>query len=254
MVYVTGDTHGSFERFLTRNFPQQKAMTKDDIVIILGDFGGVWQQVETASENSTLDWLDEKSFTTVFVDGNHCNFDRLNNEFEEVDFCGGRAHKIRDSVYHLMRGYVFTFDNHSFFAFGGASSHDIQDGILNPDDYADDIEFLTEYSIRLKRRDMFRVKGVSWWPEELPNEEEMERGRQALARCGNKVDFVVSHCLPQSVSAELGYKDSDVIVKYFQNLLDSGLTFSEWYCGHYHVERRLHCEYQVLYGSIMRII
>lgn len=43
MIYITGDTHGEFgRRFNTQNFPEQKPMTKDDYVIICGDFGGIW--------------------------------------------------------------------------------------------------------------------------------------------------------------------------------------------------------------------
>ena len=33
MIYITGDCHSNFERFNTRNFPEQKEMTKDDYVI-----------------------------------------------------------------------------------------------------------------------------------------------------------------------------------------------------------------------------
>ena len=43
MIYVTGDTHSRFGRFNTDNFPEQKKLTKDDVVIICGDFGGVWK-------------------------------------------------------------------------------------------------------------------------------------------------------------------------------------------------------------------
>ena len=39
MMFVTGDCHGDYRRFNTKNFPQQKEMTKDDYVIICGDFG-----------------------------------------------------------------------------------------------------------------------------------------------------------------------------------------------------------------------
>ena len=42
MIYITGDTHGGFQRFTTGNFPQQKQMGRNDYVIICGDFGGVW--------------------------------------------------------------------------------------------------------------------------------------------------------------------------------------------------------------------
>ena len=91
MIFVTGDCHSEFQKFSTDSFPEQKEMNKDDIVIICGDFGAVWDcDGISPSEAYWLSWLDEKPFTTVFVDGNHENFDRLNSEFEIVDFHGGR--------------------------------------------------------------------------------------------------------------------------------------------------------------------
>ena len=38
MIYVTGDCHGNFARFEQKNFPEQANMTKDDTVIIAGDY------------------------------------------------------------------------------------------------------------------------------------------------------------------------------------------------------------------------
>lgn len=98
MIYITGDCHSNFERFNTRNFPEQKEMTKDDYVIICGDFGGVWNKDgESKMETGALDWLDGKAFTTLFVDVNHENFDRLYAYPVEM-WHGGKAHKIRPSV------------------------------------------------------------------------------------------------------------------------------------------------------------
>ena len=102
MIYVTGDCHGDFRRFSSDNFPEQREMTREDYVIVCGDFG-LWQ--DTKDERYWLDWLSRKPFTLLFVDGNHENFDRLySNEFEVCDFCGGKVHKIRENVLHLMRG------------------------------------------------------------------------------------------------------------------------------------------------------
>lgn len=42
MTYATGDTHGGFQRFKEEHFPEQARMTRDDYVMICGDFGGVW--------------------------------------------------------------------------------------------------------------------------------------------------------------------------------------------------------------------
>ena len=40
MIYITGDTHGDWmSRLNVHVFPEQKEMTKDDTVIICGDFG-----------------------------------------------------------------------------------------------------------------------------------------------------------------------------------------------------------------------
>ena len=38
MVFVTGDCHGNFARFEQKCFPEQANMTKDDTVIITGDY------------------------------------------------------------------------------------------------------------------------------------------------------------------------------------------------------------------------
>lgn len=52
-------------------------MTKDDYVIICGDFGGLWTfEEESSREKDVLDWLNNKNFTTLFVDGNHENYTR----------------------------------------------------------------------------------------------------------------------------------------------------------------------------------
>ena len=61
MIYITGDCHGNFERFNASIFPEQNEMTKDDHVIVCGDFGGVWNKDEESKmETMILDWLDCK--------------------------------------------------------------------------------------------------------------------------------------------------------------------------------------------------
>ena len=86
MIYITGDCHGNFERFEPYIFPEQAEMTKDDYVIICGDFGGVWEldtddeqwreqiagnkhNARVKFENMQLDWRESRSFTTLYVDG-----------------------------------------------------------------------------------------------------------------------------------------------------------------------------------------
>lgn len=69
MIYITGDTHGalSMNRLNSDNFPQGKELTKDDYVIICGDFGLVWNN--NGEDYWWRRWLDNKPWTTLFVDG-----------------------------------------------------------------------------------------------------------------------------------------------------------------------------------------
>lgn len=38
MIYITGDTHGGFQRFGSKYFPQQTQMGRNDYMIICGDY------------------------------------------------------------------------------------------------------------------------------------------------------------------------------------------------------------------------
>lgn len=254
MVYLTGDTHADFTRFNTKSFPDKKVMTKDDIVIILGDFGGVWY--DDPRERYWLDWLNNKPFTTVYVCGNHENFDRLySDEFELVDFYGGKAHKIRDSIFHLVRGHIFNLEGKKFFAFGGASSHDIEDGVLDLSDYKTKRDLIKDYNLRTKRGQMLRINHLSWWEQELPSKEEMGFGKQTLSKHNNKVDYVISHCLPQQINSFLGYFTPDILTKYFDELEKEGFAFKEWWSGHLHRNQySILGKYNILYRDIIRLL
>ena len=124
MIYVTGDCHGNFRRFQSEYFPEQANMTKDDTVIITGDFGGVW--FSDSRDDETLDWLERLPFTLAFVCGNHENYDAL-ERYPAAEWHGGKVHRIRPHVLHLMRGQIFELEGCRFFTMGGAKSHDIED-------------------------------------------------------------------------------------------------------------------------------
>lgn len=226
MIYITGDCHRDFERFNMSIFPEQREMTKEDFVIVCGDFGGVWNKKEESKEETWLmDWLDCKSFTTLFVDGNHENFDRL-YDYPVEEWHGGKVHKIRPSVIHLMRGQVFDIDGKSIFTFGGASSHDIAGGILESDD--------PDFKKKKKKLDRgwrpYRINHVSWWKQELPSVEEMEEGRKNLATHDNKVDFIVTHCCSSSTQILLGgsmYKP-DIETTYLEEIYQT-TSFKKWF-------------------------
>lgn len=251
MIYITGDCHGNFERFNASIFPEQKEMTKDDFVIVCGDFGGVWDKdEESAKEAIALDWLDDRPFTTLFVDGNHENFDRL-YAYPVEEWHGGKVHRIRPSVIHLMRGQVYEIEGKKIFAFGGASSHDISGGILELDD--------PDYQRKREELDQgykpYRIHHLSWWKEELPSEEEMETGRTNLLKHNNTVDFIVTHCCSSSTQALLshGQYKTDVLTDYLEEIRWK-VKFKKWFFGHYHGNRNVNREEILLWEQIIRVL
>lgn len=242
-IYVTGDCHGSFSRFNTKNFTLQKDMDKEDYVIVCGDFGGIWYtDAENRQEKYWLNWLENKPFTTLFVDGNHENFDRLGG-FQVEMWNGGKVHKINPSVIHLMRGQIFSIAGKKIFTFGGAQSRDIQGGILEADD-----PLYQEKRRKLNRKRIpYRVNHFSWWKEELGSEEEMQEALKNLEIHNYEVDYIITHCCSSDIQSLLGgrgFYKPDKQTEFF-NHIQSKVKYKKWYFGHYHMD------YNVSYLEIL---
>lgn len=247
MIFVTGDTHGDYSRFDTSIFPEQGTLTKADYMIVCGDFG-IW---DTSKERKNrLDQLEARPFTTLFVDGNHENFDLLDS-YPPTQWKGGSVHFIRPSIIHLMRGQTFELNEKRIFTMGGASSHDVSDGILN----LDDSEFKRKRDL-LERQGkyMYRINHRSWWKEELPSQEEYETARASLEACDWNVDYVFTHCGPSSVTAILGggLYQPDALTDFLEEV-SQRLHFDYWFFGHYHDNRNLMRKYLQLYEQILEL-
>lgn len=244
--YITGDRHGEWESFSRENFPEQSHMTKDDFIIICGDFG-LW--TDTPEQNEKLDWLDSQPFTTLFVSGNHENYDLLKT-FPISQWCSGQVQKIRPSVIHLIRGQVYEIDGKRFFTMGGARCHDIQDGILEPDD-----PYLKEKIRVLDRRQaLYRVNHISWWKEEMPSQEEYDRALENLEQAGWKVHYILSHCGPSSIVHQLGggFYKTDPLTDFLEEIAGR-CVFDYWFFGHYHDNRCFQNRFFLLYDDILEL-
>ena len=225
MIYITGDTHGSIEthRLSAANFPDGKSLTKDDYVIICGDFGLIWSSSE--EDLWWLKWLESKPWTTLFVDGNHENFDLLNSYPVEL-WNGGKIHKVSDSVIHLMRGQVFELQNHKFFTFGGAKSTD----------------------------KAYRTEGKSWWKQEIPTRDEFDEALENLQEHEFSVDYIVTHTAPSWVCRCLSSCPVSDPTCDYMDAFDKFVKFKEWYFGHFHSDRVVTSEFHAMYENIERMV
>ncbi|PZT57376.1 metallophosphoesterase family protein [Paenibacillus silvae] len=230
MIYITGDIHGTIsvnKRLNTKSFPQQKQLTKDDYVIIAGDFGLIWDG--SKEDQYWLKWLDKtKPFTTLFIDGNHECFDLL-EEYPVEIWNGGKVHRINDSVIHLMRGQVFEIEGKKFFTFGGAASHDKE----------------------------YRKEGKSWWRREMPSQEEYEEGLKNLERHNWKVDYILTHTCSTTALEYIEQRckikmERDEMHPYFYGI-EQKADYKQWYFGHFHRDFELLNNQRLLYTDIIKI-
>ena len=222
-IFITGDTHCDYDwhKLNTTNFPEQKNLTKDDYVIITGDFGGVWGQDKT--DKYIIKTYEKRNFTTLFVDGNHENHDALDG-FPVEEWHGGKIHRISNTVIHMMRGQVYEIGGKTFFTMGGAQSTD----------------------------KIYRKEGISWWARELPSDEEYSEAISNLEKHDFKVNFIVTHCAPEDYAYY--YTDLDISRKinkmttFLSGLItEYDISFDGWYFGHYHEDidfDNFHCLYQ----------
>ena len=246
-ILITGDTHGDFSRFTKKKFPEGKNLTKNDYMIICGDFGGVWN--DSAEQKNNLDWLENLPFTTLFITGNHENYDLL-EQFPRKEWRGGMVRQIRPSVLNLMRGQVFELDGKKFFTMGGASCHDVQDGILDPDDPL----FAIKYRRLNRRGAYFRVKHYSWWEQELPNAQEYQTARENLNKNNWSMDYIITHCAPTSIQKIVGNETHEVnALTDFLEEVSQKCAFKLWFFGHYHQNLVIKEKYILLYGQIIQL-
>ena len=219
MVFVTGDIHGWLDigKLTPDRWPEGRGLDKSDYLVICGDFGLLWSNPPSLEEKYFLDWLNSRPWTTLFIDGNHENYDLL-DALETRQWHGGKVGILpsHPSILHLLRGQVYDMGRDGlWFTMGGAPSHDRE----------------------------WRMEGESWWPRELPSEEEYAEGIANLERVGWKVDYVFTHDVPRSYRRHAmsrhydpSREQDDDLSAYLQRVDDciDKDRLKVWYAGHYH--------------------
>ena len=238
-VFVTGDLHGclGMSKLMADNWPEGQRLHRCDYLVVCGDFGLVWSERPSYDERYFLRWLNDQSFTTLFVDGNHENHDLLDG-LEVRCWHGGKVHVLPEypHVMHLMRGQVFEMARDGrWFTFGGARTRDAR----------------------------WRKEGVGWWPRELPSEAECDEARRNLDAVGWSVDYVFTHECPRGRRREAmrdwyceEFDPPDICSTFLQEVderLDAG-RLRCWYSGHYHEDRLLGDELHAqLFRQVVRL-
>ena len=224
MIYITGDTHGEQGRFRDFLVHGEMHWTENDTLIVCGDFGYLFR--DNAMERIFLNELAKKPYTICFCDGNHENFPAI-YAYPEKEWHGGKVHEIRPNILHLMRGQIFTIEEHTFFAMGGAYSRD----------------------------KAMRTAGVSWWKEELPTDAEYKEAAANLKAHDFKVDYIVSHTAPTEIIRRMAWTPDphDGELTGFLEWVMYETDFKKWFFGHLHRDEEVGEKHRALLFDVVTV-
>ena len=226
MFYITGDTHGDFNRFY--HFCDRIQPSKEDTMIILGDAGfnfyGGWRDEFAKSSVSKL------PITVFSIHGNHEMRPATVSSYHIAEWHGGKVY-VENEYPNLLFGIdgeVYDFDGRQTIVIGGAYSID------------------KEYRL---------AHGWGWWGDEQPSEDIRRKVEKKLDSLNWNVDVVLSHTTPlkyEPVEVFIPGLDQSKVDKSTEIWLDSienRLEYKHWYAGHFHTEKDID-RLTLLFGSI----
>ncbi len=92
--------------------------------------------------------------------------------------------------------------------------------------------------MRRRHRGAYRKEGVSWWPQEYTNVNDLQRFTELVDRTG-PLDVMISHDAPLTLPSWQGFIKDDPLSNANRAIMhEAGLWASPtyWFHGHYHKE------------------
>lgn len=231
MFYITGDTHGDFERlevFAALNHLKQEK----DTIIILGDVGINYY---VNSHGKGKDYLMKKflsysDYSLLCIKGNHEQYPAKLKNYKTKEWHGGRVYYEEEfpSILFAKDGEIYDINGQKCLVIGGAYSVD----------------------------KFYRLaKGWSWFLDEQPDEKTKRFVEKQLKAHNWEVDIVLSHTCPfNTIPTHMFMKGVDQSKVdnsteiWLQEIADK-LEFKKWYFGHYH-GNWTNENYEMLYEKI----
>ena len=226
---LTGDKHAEIRKIITFAEFLPNA-TKDDILIVLGDFGCIWNRKQA---EINLEILGDLPMTIAFVDGNHENFNLI-NEWQKIEIWnGGLVGMLPNGIIHLLRGEIYNINGKTIGVCGGANSVDRG----------------------------HREEGVTWWPDEDITDNDIANFKYNLTRTETtKLDCMLTHTCPASMvslvalysvanGANVKPRNAELQLEKIQDLIQ----IDKWYFGHWHLDMTFNDKFKCLYHQFLQI-
>lgn len=216
MIYITGDTHGSFGR--VESFCERMKTKRDDILIILGDAGINFSGLRYDRLKKEL--LEELPITIFAIHGNHEQRPYTIESYKEREWNGGIVYYEEDfpSILFAKDGEIFNLGGFQTIVMGGA--------------YSIDKTYRLAY-------------GYGWWEDEQPSDEIKRYVENQLDSVKWNIDVVLSHTTllkyePVEVfMTGVDQSKVDKTTEIWLDKIENRLSYKKWYCGHYHTEKKI---------------
>lgn len=208
--YLTGDTHGVFNRIL--DFSLKMETTKEDVLIILGDVGLNYYLNKRDIGNKKL--VSQLELTLFCIKGNHEKYPETLPNYKAKIWNGGEVFYEEEfpNILFAKDGEIYNFNGKECLVLGGAYSVD---------------KFY-----RLSR-------GFSWFEDEQPSDE-LKKKVNEMIKTNNSFDYVLSHTCPFDTMPRhlfLSFIDQSTVDNSTENWLQyisENISFDKWYFGHFH--------------------
>lgn len=279
MLYVRGDIHGEpISAFSYSSRPEMRDLTDNDYVVILGDWGVVWNDDHKGDTIYKLKWMANKPWIWVCLLGNHDNWDwalslpKVQTEIGEVRECIYES-VVYDNIYIVADPSVLDICGEKCFCIPGAECHDVPGVYVDPQG--------NEHSpLPIKGKDgewyyvdgspiemqgyafhpsYYRKEGSSWWKDEAVDVDSAGEILHYLTDNECHIDFIFSHDAPaiqlekMNKTLPSGHKEPVTEGEKFLERVREELDFDCWFHGHLHWDRlqpetddRIMCLYQTM--------
>lgn len=215
-VFLTGDTHGQFDRIV--QFCNRQEVVPENTFVILGDVGVNYYGDRRDKRNKEL--LAEIPVTFFCLHGNHEMRPSKELGYELSEYHGGQVWVQPEypNILFAIDGEIYDFNGNSCIVIGGAYSVD---------------KFY-----RLAR-------GWNWFADEQPSEEIKAKVERVLAERNWKIDIVLSHTGPEKYEPTevfLPMVDQSTVDKSTEKWLgeiEAKLDYERWYFAHYHIAKEI---------------
>lgn len=238
-IFITGDTHGDFERI--EYFCNKAETSKDDLMIVLGDAGINYYGGKR--DRHLKEYLQQLPITFLCIRGNHemrpediSNMEEKGVFLQDMPISGTVLYQPNypDILYAKDGGsYNITIngEDRRVLTIGGAYSVDKQYRLSN---------------------------GWHWFEnEQLNKEEQVSVERDIVAQ--PHYDIVLTHTVPiqwEPVECFLPFIDQSTVDKTTESWLshiEEQITYKKWFAGHYHVDKIVDDKVRLMFNDIIEL-